>query len=58
MSATCPGCIGRGNGTRCCMCSKPIPERLQRVGDRPAYPGDYFDTRCPRCCKGEFHTHL
>ncbi|MDF5759186.1 hypothetical protein [Spongiactinospora sp. TRM90649] len=54
---SCPGCIGRGTGTRCCMCDKPIPAALRRTnGD--AYPGDRFDTSCPDCCSGRIHTHL
>lgn len=33
----CPGCIGRGPGTSCEMCTRPIPNRLQlRPSDPPA----------------------
>jgi hypothetical protein len=31
----CPGCVGRGTGTRCCRCGGDIPEALRRKpGDR------------------------
>jgi hypothetical protein len=57
MAKTCPGCIGRGTGTHCCMCSNPIPESLQRKNGQPAYPGDAYDSGCPDCVRGAFHTH-
>lgn len=38
----CPGCIGRGMGTGCCMCGLPIPESLRRKPGDPSEfkPGD------------------
>lgn len=53
---TCPGCVGRGTGTRCCMCNRPIPTNLRRTnGD--AYPGDRPDPNCGDCRAGRTHTH-
>jgi hypothetical protein len=37
VSAECPGCIGRGLGTVCEMCDRPIPECLIR---RPSDPSE------------------
>lgn len=56
MSATCPGCIGRGTGSNCCMCGNPIPANLRRTnGD--AYPGDHPKPGCPDCAAGRRHSH-
>lgn len=56
MTDTCPGCIGRGTGTHCCMCDKPIPPPLRRTnGD--AYPGDHPKDGCTGCAAGRQHTH-
>jgi len=30
MSESCPGCIGRGAGSVCCICGRPIPGELRR----------------------------
>lgn len=32
----CLGCIGRGTGTNCCMCTLPIPADKQRTPDSPS----------------------
>lgn len=53
MSAdTCPGCIGRGTGTHCCMCDRPIPEAL-----RPQTDVDVPRETCADCRRGAVHTH-
>ncbi|WP_157255048.1 hypothetical protein [Nonomuraea typhae] len=57
-AGTCPGCIGRGSGARCCMCGRAIPAELQRPHGQPAYEGDVVDTGCADCQHGRTHTHL
>lgn len=32
----CPGCVGRGTGTGCCMCGRPIPKHLRRKPGDPS----------------------
>jgi hypothetical protein len=40
LDVSCPGCIGRGTGTGCCMCGLPVPEGLRRqAGDPSDLPG-------------------
>lgn len=57
-AGTCPGCIGRGTGTACCMCTKPIPEDLRREKNGgPAYPGDTVRADCADCRAGQPHAH-
>ncbi|GIH91910.1 hypothetical protein ACFFMN_34115 [Planobispora siamensis] len=51
--ATCPGCIGRGTGTRCCMCDGTIPEELRRTPDSP----NEVRADCVGCQRGAVHTH-
>jgi hypothetical protein len=51
-SGTCPGCVGRGTGTHCCMCDRPIPLGLRRQTDV-----DVPKASCPDCCRGAVHTH-
>lgn len=49
----CPGHVGRGTGTHCCMCTRPIPEHLRRTADSPpsTRPG------CIGCQRGQAHVH-
>lgn len=56
MSDTCPGCIGRGTGTHCCMCSEPIPDHLQRKNG-PINDLDQPLADCDGCRVGRPHTH-
>lgn len=49
----CPGCVGRGTGTECCVCGCWIPEHLRRS---PGDPGEY-QTGCADCVNGRRHTH-
>jgi anti-sigma regulatory factor (Ser/Thr protein kinase) len=50
---SCPGCVGRGTGPRCCMCGRWIPGELRRQpGDRSE-----VDPGCPDCARGIVHTH-
>lgn len=35
----CPGCVGRGTGTGCCMCGRPIPIGLRR---QPGDPSEMY----------------
>jgi len=32
----CKGCVGRGTGTRCCICGKVIPTALRRTPKTPS----------------------
>ncbi len=50
MSDTCPGCVGRGNGTHCCSCSRPIPEHL-----RTQTQVDAWTDTCDDCVAGRPH---
>lgn len=64
MSGTCPGCVGRGRGSSCCMCGNPIPAHLQLSDDRQA-SGDYVEVPaidlprrdCSQCRTGAPHSH-
>ncbi len=49
----CPGCVGRGTGSRCCMCGRPIPEHLRR---QPT-DADEYSPACPNCAAGKIHAH-
>jgi hypothetical protein len=49
---TCPGCVGRGTGTHCCSCSRPIPEHL-----RTQTQVDAWTDTCDDCVAGQPHTH-
>lgn len=33
--SSCVGCVGRGTGSKCCMCGKPIPQELRRSPNDP-----------------------
>jgi hypothetical protein len=40
----CPGCVGRGTSTVCCMCDLPVPEQTRREkGAASEYPGVPLD---------------
>lgn len=50
----CPGCVGRGTGEACGMCSRSIPVHLRRAaGD----PSEVDRVGCVDCRNGEVHTH-
>lgn len=53
MDPNCPGCVGRGTGTRCRVCQRPIP-----VGRRRA-PGSLSELRidCALCHAVVPHVH-
>lgn len=49
----CPGCVGRGTGTWCYVCDRPIPPGLRRQpDDPPEYRQD-----CADCAAGRAHVH-
>lgn len=51
--AWCPGCVGRGAGTVCCVCGAPIPAALRLRPDGP--PEARAD--CLDCVAGRRHVH-
>lgn len=51
---TCPGCVGRGSGTRCGMCNKPVPAPFVRL---PGSPREY-NAACAGCREGRTHSHI
>jgi hypothetical protein len=51
--AICPGCVGRGTGTRCFVCGGDIPADRQRgTESRSEWSAD-----CSDCVAGRRHTH-
>jgi hypothetical protein len=53
MSKSCPGCVGRGTGTECCICGEPVPAALRRTTNST----DEWSADCPACVSGKRHTH-
>jgi hypothetical protein len=53
MGPTCPGCVGRGIGTRCSMCGGVVPAEKRRT------PLSRSEVRpdCLDCRAGRTHTH-
>lgn len=49
----CPGCVGRGLGTVCSMCSGWVPRQLRRTENSPSE----VRRDCPDCQRGAQHTH-
>ena len=49
----CTGCVGRGTGTRCCICGGGIPLDLRRDPEA----ADEFRADCGDCTGGHRHTH-
>lgn len=49
----CPGCIGRGTGRTCSMCSGVIPVGKRRTKDSPSE----VRQDCRDCQRGARHTH-
>lgn len=52
-TTTCPGCVGRGTGTHCCMCDGEIPAHLRRTAQSPSE----VQQSCHGCRTGTAHTH-